>query len=206
MSSLKYSARGEFGEIDSVVGCEQAIEIERQILMRGVGDNADGCAGNVFMQANLADGVGLHFDRVHAGHLPEFELFVGGAGDAIGAFEARKLGFRGEQRFIPRRTFVHVVDDCAEFERWIQSAGESTREHASRSLFREVSVDFREGVAPAHAGDEHADVGRRFEKFRLFFDGKADERRTAGGRGHYFAAISAAASAVFLPRAWRSLR
>src|SRR5688572_24231783 len=64
-------ARGQFGEVDAVVGGEKAIEIQRKILVGSIGDDANGGAGNVFAEAKLADGVRFHFDRVHAGDLPE---------------------------------------------------------------------------------------------------------------------------------------
>ena len=171
----KNQASGELGEVDAVIGREEAVEIEREVLVRGVGDDADGGAGNIFAEANLADGVGFHFDGVHAGDLPEFELFVRGAGDAVGAFEAGEFGGRSEKGFFPGGAFVHFIDDCAEFKGGVEAASKTASENAGRGFFRQICVEFCEGVAATHAGDEDSDVRRRREEFGFFFDGEADE-------------------------------
>ena len=124
-AGFEEKTRGEFGEIDATVGRHDAVEVEREILVRGVGDGANGGAGNFFAETELPDDVGFHFDGVHAGDLPEFEFFIGGAGDAVGEFKARELAFGGEKGFFPGRAFVHVVNDGGEFESWVQAAGET---------------------------------------------------------------------------------
>jgi hypothetical protein len=78
---------GHFSEAETVHVIEVAVEIEREVFVGGVGDDADGGAWDVCVGADAADGGGFHFDGVGAGFLVEGAFAVCGGDDAVGGVE-----------------------------------------------------------------------------------------------------------------------
>jgi len=69
---------GEFAVVHLLVGRHEAIKIKRKIFGGDVKDDANGCAWNLILSANLSDDLGFHFDSIGVGGIPELALFGGG--------------------------------------------------------------------------------------------------------------------------------
>ena len=61
-SSARISARNQL-----LLGRHKDVEIEREIFVRGIGDDANRRARNFVRPANRADDLRFHFNRVRAG-------------------------------------------------------------------------------------------------------------------------------------------
>jgi hypothetical protein len=183
----KEDGGGHFGEAESVHIVEVTVEIEGQVFVGGVGDDADGGAWDVGVGADAADDGGFHFDGVGSGFLVERAFTVCGGDDAVGGMEGSRASSGLEQGVGQRKVIICGEEDGAGGEGWIQTSGEAAGEDEFGGRRREGVARGGLGVAAADAGDEELEVRVRLRESSLewagfSFDGEGQEDGGDHGR------------------------
>ena len=91
----------ELCEINPMIGREKAIEVQRQVLVRGVRNRANRRARNAVPLRHLPKRVRFHLDGVIAGRSPKLVFLIRGAGHARGALETPGKAAEREKLLLP---------------------------------------------------------------------------------------------------------
>jgi hypothetical protein len=133
---------GEFAVVNFLRGGHEGVEVEREVFESGVGDDADGGAGDVAFAAVLADAFAFHLDSIGTHAAPEALFFFGCDGNAARAEKTDGGGAGLFERVVKGAAFVRAEDDFVGFEDGVQSARETAGEDeaASSALSRPMPV------------------------------------------------------------------
>ena len=165
--------------MDLVIRIHDLIEIERQILIRGVEDHAHNRARHFSLRADGANHLRLHFDRVGPGCFPKPLLLGRGGSHSLGAMKPPRPPAGRAQRRLQLRLVVQGEEDSGGRQPWSQPAGEPAANNQLRLLVRQRGAQGPFGIARAHAGEQDSDVGapsrQLLERSGFFLHGKAND-------------------------------
>jgi hypothetical protein len=170
----------QFAVMDFLGGAHQGVEVEGQVFVGGVGDDADGGARDVAFAAEFPDGFGFHFDGVQAGAAPEAEFFVHGDSHAAGAEEVHRCGAGLLDFGVEIRAGFRLEDHFGGFQFRIEAAGIPACEDEPRFNFFQRREQIAFGVVAAHPGDEAPYAGSAREELHFFLHGEGDKNRFLG--------------------------